>query len=176
MKINVGSTNNAKLEAVRESIAMYPQLAKADIKGFSVASEVSEQPIKLEETVRGAMNRARNAYSERECDYSIGLESGLIEVPYSKSGFMDLCACVIYDGKEFHLGLSSAWEFPKPEMMDLVSKEGLTMTEAATKLGYANDPQLGAKQGMIGILTKGRLVRKEYTKQALTMALIHLDN
>jgi non-canonical (house-cleaning) NTP pyrophosphatase len=35
---------------------------------------------------------------------------------------------------------------------------------------------LGSAEGIIGVLTKGRLTRKEYVKQAITMALINLEN
>jgi non-canonical (house-cleaning) NTP pyrophosphatase len=34
---------------------------------------------------------------------------------------------------------------------------------------------IGSEEGAIGILTKGRMTRKEYTKQALRTALIHLE-
>ena len=43
------------------------------------------------------------------------------------------------------------------------------------KLGITKNPQIGSEEGAIGIVTKGRLDRKEYTKQALRMALIHLE-
>src|SRR5207247_1757153 len=81
------------------------------VEGALVPSGVDNQPKSLEETVRGAINRAKGAI--KDADYSFGLESGLIEVPYTKTGMMDLCVCAIYDGKNIHLGLSSAFELPK---------------------------------------------------------------
>lgn len=173
MEIIVGSKNKAKVQAVEEILREYPHLASANVTGTEAASEVSDQPKTLEETIRGAMNRAKN--SHEGSDYSVGLESGLMEVPYTKSGYMDVCVCAIYDGKEFHLGLSSCWEFPDPKITELMIKEGLDMSQAINKAGLTNNPFIGSEQGAIGILTKGRTDRKEYTKQALRMALIHID-
>lgn len=174
MKIIIGTTNKAKIEAVEEMIKDYNFLAESKVEGVSVESGVSDQPLSLDETITGAMNRARSAFSD--CDYSIGLESGLMTVPKTKSGYMDLCACAIFDGKEFHLGLSSAWEFPNPEVMKLMLEDGLDMSQAINKVGLTNNPEIGSEEGAIGILTKGRLTRKEYTKQAILTALIHLEN
>ena len=173
MKIKVGSKNKAKVEAVAEIIRDYPHLKDSSVRGVEVDSGISAQPKSLDETIKGAMNRARGIFSG--CDYSIGLESGLMQVPNTKSGYMDVCVAAIYDGKEFHLGLSSAWEFPDKKITELMLHEGLDMPEAINKAGLTKNPKIGSEQGAIGILTKGRVDRKEYTKQALRTALIHLE-
>jgi len=173
MKIIVGSKNRVKVGAVEEILKEYPHLAHAEVTAVETDSSVPDQPRSLDETVRGAMNRARNAY--QACDYSIGLESGWMQVPHTKSGHMDVCVCAIYDGKEFHIGLSSAWEFPDKRITDFIIKDGMNTTEAINKAGLANNPEIGSQEGAIGMLTKGRMDRKEYTKQALRTALIHLE-
>ena len=173
MKINIGSKNHVKIEAVKETIQMYSILQNSEINGVEVISNVSEQPKSLDETLDGAKNRAKNAF--QNCNISFGIESGLIKVPFSKSGFMDICACVIYDGKEFHIGLSSAFEYPK-KVMELILKDGLDASEAFFKSGLTQNKNIGSDIGAIGFLTKGRLVRKGLTKQAIVNALIHLEN
>jgi inosine/xanthosine triphosphatase len=173
MKINIGSQNKSKVEAVKEILLDYPHLAHAAIVSMSTESGVANQPKSLDETMQGAMNRAKGAW--KDCDYSIGLESGLMHVPMSKTGYMDVCVCAIYDGKEFYFGLSSAWEFPDKKILDLMLKDGLDMSEAINRAGLTNNPKVGSEEGAIGILTKGRMDRKEYTKQALRTALIHLE-
>ena len=172
MKIIVGSKNKIKVEAVKEVLENYPHLSGAEVIEIEVPSEVADQPKSLEETVGGAMNRAKNAFDN--CDYSFGLESGLMAVPNTKSGFMDVCVCAIYDGEEFHLGLSSAWEAPRAVTSHMIDG-GLDMTQAALKAGYSSNPNLGSAEGLVGVMTKGRLTRKEYTKQSVITALIHLD-
>lgn len=173
MKINVGSKNKVKVNAVKEIISRYDFLRDARVQGIESSSDVAEQPKSLDETIKGAMNRAKNSY--KNCDLSIGLESGLMKIPYTKTGYMDVTVCAIYDGKEYHLGLSSAFEYPK-ELTRLLFEEGLTVNEATQKIGLSNEGDVGSRQGAIGILTKGRLERKEYTKQAIVTALIHLEN
>lgn len=173
LAVCVGSKNIQKVEAVREILQEYPHLADAVVSSCAASSDVSSQPKSLEETVRGAMNRAKNAF--QDCRYSFGIESGLMEVPYAKSGFMDVCVAAIFDGKEIFLGLSSAWEFPDPSVMNLMLKDGLDMAQAINKAGLTSNHAIGSAEGAIGILTRGLLNRKEYTKQALRTALIHLD-
>ena len=174
LTVIVGSKNEAKVDAVAEILLEYPHLSHAKVSGMEASSEVSNQPKSLDETIKGAMNRARNSF--KHCDYSVGIESGLMHVPHSKGGYMDVCVAVIYDGKEFHIGLSSAWEFPDTRVTDLMIKDGLDMSQAINKVGLTNNPHIGREQGAIGILTKGRLDRKAYTKQALQTALIHLES
>lgn len=173
MKIIVGSKNPSKIEAVKEIILEYPDLAGAEVSFSEADSGVSEQPLTLDETIQGAKNRAQAAYVG--CEYSVGLESGLMPVAGTKTGYFDVCVCSIYDGRNYYVGLSSAWEFPNPKIVDYIIKDGLNMTEAVYKAGWTKNKQIGYAEGAIGILTKGRLTRKEYTKQALRTALIHLE-
>ena len=170
--ITVGTKNAAKLAAVEEILEDYPDLSGFQIRGKEVDSGVSDQPISLKEIIEGAINRAKGVFEDST--YSIGIESGLMEVPYTKTGYMDVCVAAIYDGLEFHLGLSSAWECPV-EVTRLIMEEGLDMSQAAHKVGLSANMALGSQEGLIGVMTKGRLLRKEYTKQALTTALIQLE-
>lgn len=173
MKINIGSTNKVKIEAVKEILLDYSHLKDAAIFAAEVLSGVANQPKSLEETIRGAINRARSAF--KDCDYGFGIESGLMAVPNTKTGFMDVCVCAIFDGKEYHLGLSSAWEAPK-EVSNYMLNDGLNMNEAAYKAGLTKNREVGSAEGLVGIMTKGRLTRKEYTKEAIRTALIHLED
>ena len=175
MKITVGTTNEAKLSAVKETLAGYEMFTGCEISGILVQSGVADQPMSLEETVRGSQSRAVSVFKKGECDLGFGIESGLMEIQGSKTGFMDFCVCSIFDGKEFHLGISCGFECPK-EVSRLMLEEGLDMSQAANRAGLSSNPNLGSAEGLIGILTKGRITRKEYTKQAIVTALIHLEN
>jgi inosine/xanthosine triphosphatase len=148
----------------------------AELNFVSVESEVSDQPKTFEESVRGAQNRARNAFSaESECDYSIGIESGLFEIPLSDGILGDLCVCVVFNGKDFTYGFSCGMELPK-KISDLMMNDGLDMNQASNEAGLTKNPNLGEAEGLIGVLTKGRISRKRYTKQAVMTALIKLEN
>jgi inosine/xanthosine triphosphatase len=181
MKINIGTKNKIKIGALRETIAGYDFLAAAIVESVECGSAVSDQPKSLEETVCGAKNRARSAFNEgREAlsaaqgDLSAGIEDGLMPVPGSLTGFMNLCVCAFYDGKRYYLGTSAGFEYP-PLAIDLV-KKGKDINQAFYELGLTDDPKVGSARGAIGILTKNRWCRKDTVKQSIVAALIQLDN
>lgn len=173
MKVIVASGNKVKIEAVREMIVSYDLFKEASVEGFEVNSGVSNQPKSLDETIEGAVNRAKSVFSE--CDYTFGIESGLMEVREARSGFMNVCSCAIYDGKRVYLGLSSAFEYPT-KVIQIVKERGVEINDAFHASGLTEDKKIGSSGGAINILTKGRLTRKDYTKQAVLMALIQLEN
>lgn len=173
MNVVVGSKNEVKVSAVRETLARYDAFAKAEVRGLDVPSGVSEQPTSIEEIMQGAMNRARTAFVD--CDYSVGIESGLMQIPHTKSGYMDTTACALYDGKEFHMGLSPCVELPK-RVIDKAIHESMNLNDACRSAGLTDKRELGNEEGFVGILTGGRITRKEYTKQAIIMAMVHLEN
>ena len=173
MKVRIGSKNPVKIRAVKEVFSTCKIFFGAEYVSVEVSTEVSEQPKNLDELIRGAMNRARNAFVE--CDYSIGMESGLMQDPHTNTGYMDVGACAIYDGKQFHIGLSSAWEPPR-ESIAKMFKDGKNMSQVAFEIGLTNNSSIGSAEGLIGVVTKGRITRLEYTKQSVINALIHLEN
>lgn len=173
IKIAVGSTNPVKVNAVKDIVPLYDLFAEAEVISVNVPSDVSEQPKSIEETVRGAKNRALAAFEGH--DLGFGIESGLIEVPGTKTGMMDCCVCAIYDGTDYVIGISSAFECP-PQIMRLVHEKGHDLNQAFFEAGLTKNPKVGSAEGAVGLLTKGRVDRKSYTIQAITMAMIHLEN
>ena len=94
MRIIIGTTNEVKIGAVRELAPDYPCIAGASIGGVEVPSNVSDQPKTLEETMTGAINRARGAWERGQLaatdgDLAFGIESGLFAVPFTRTGHMD---------------------------------------------------------------------------------------
>ena len=172
MKVKVGTKNEAKLRAVETALSEYEIFKGVKVISIAVSSGVSDQPMSMRETVLGAKNRALKAFSG--CDYSIGLENGFVEVPGFETGYMDLGCCAIYDGKKFHLGLSSGFELPR--IVQKYVNEGLNMTDAAIKAGLTENSKIGAENGVISILSKGKIRREDYTKQSVKMALIQIEN
>jgi inosine/xanthosine triphosphatase len=174
MKIHVGSKNKTKIRAVRDAITLYPVLfTDPEIVGIDAAVDLFGHPKNIEETVKGAIDRAKNAYNN--CDYSFGLEGGLIKVPLSKSGFMEIGACAVYDGKNIHLGLSPAFEWPT-NVTKMILNGKADASQAFKQFGYTQHEKLGSVNGgAIGLLTNGRLTREDFTKYSIIMALIQLE-
>ena len=176
MILGVGTTNVIKIQAVEEVIKEYPQLAQAKIFSVAVPSEIAEQPLSLEEIITGAKNRARNAFNATHaCTYGIGIESGLFKANGVQTGFFEACICCIHDGINYHLGLSCGFEIP-PHILKLVLDKNRDLSQACYEAGITTNSKLGAAEGLIGILTKGRINRKEYTKQCIITALLQLEN
>ena len=108
-----------------------------------------------------------------ETHLSIGLESGIMHIPFTKSGYMDICMCSIFDGKEDHLGLSSGFEIPGI-IAKLILRENLDGNVAMIKAGFTDNPRVGNNEGMLGILTKGKITRQDQIEQAIANALIYI--
>lgn len=172
MKINIGTANAVKIEALREAVGESGTLKGARIAGMDTGSFVADQPKTLEETVRGAQNRAQKAFFD--CDLSVGIEDGLMAVPGTLTGFMNIGVCAFYDGKRYYLGTSAAFEYP-PRVIELVGK-GFDINQAFHMLGMTDNPKIGSSQGAIGILTRGRWTRKDTAKQAVLAAMLQLEN
>lgn len=173
MKIGIGSKSKTKINAVTELLKDYPMFN--DIEIFEVDVKIDEfgHPKTLNETITGAIDRAKQAHVGN--DYGFGIEGGLMEVPHTKSGYMEVACCAIFDGKQIHLGLSEACEWPK-KVINLILNEGMDGSQAMKAAGITNEEKIGQQKGFINIVTKGRLDRTEYNKSAVAMALIHLEN
>ncbi len=172
MKIIVGTQNRIKIEAVRETIENYDFLKGAAVEGIEAGSGVDKQPKSIDETVAGAKNRA--AAAATGADFGVGIEDGLIKVPGTLTGYMNVCVAAFYGGKRFYLGMSAGFEYP-PRAVELVEK-GLDINEAFYKMKLTDNPRIGSSRGAVGILTRNRWQRKDTVKQALVAALIQLDN
>lgn len=171
MKIALGTENPTKITALEETLQEYEQLSSAEVISSRVDTGVSEQPMTLDQTMLGAQNRARAVYSG--CDLSVGIESGFLEAPLANGGLMEVTVCAIYDGNQVHYGFSSGFNCPE-DIMKYV-RRGKNLNDAAFLAGYTSNPEVGKAEGIIGVLTRGRVTRKEYTKQAIRMALIHIE-
>ena len=51
------------------------------------------------------------------------------------------------------------------------TSEAMDLSEATVAAGYSKDGAIGSKGGLIGALTRGRVTRRDYTIQAIRMAL-----
>lgn len=164
MKIAVGSLNPVKINAAEEVFTQfYPD---TEIIGVSFETGISEQPLGLEETVRGAVERAESALEYGSI--GVGIESGLIEIPYSEVGFFDVHFCAIKDHERTTIGSSAGFEYP-PTIIAR-AKSGTDVGIAMKELTGVDD--IGRKQGAVGYLSDGVLTRKKLCRQALLAALI----
>jgi inosine/xanthosine triphosphatase len=170
MKVNVGSKNPVKIEAVKEAFSLY--FNDLIVEGFETDSRVNPQPKRLEEITDGAINRARGCFNV--CDYSVGVESGIFPVNRTLTGYMSISCSAIYDGRRIvGIGLSPAFEYPM-----FVIEEIFGQKREVGKIFDEEFKTLNISQGggPISILSQGRYLRKELHRVATFMALLPIIN
>lgn len=145
MVVNVGSSNAMKVAAARLAFARYFKRVK--VKGVNVPSGVAPQPLSFGEIARGARTRARGAF--QGCDYAVGIEAGVFRLAaVSPRPFQVTLACV-YDGAREALGAGPFFELPEKMLREIVKADG----------------------GSVAIVTRGKVKRRDVTRDAVMMAL-----
>ncbi len=173
MNIIIGSKNPEKVGAVREAIQEFISPTSLEIEEIGVQSGVSAQPKTLDETIQGAIARALAAYeSSPGYDLAFGIESGLIFLQQKKR-YLEQAVCAVYDGKEFYFGLSPGFELPQ-DISEIIEREGVEIDVAVRRTGMSENPRIGYSEGIIGILSEGKITRKDQMKQSVLMALLYL--
>ena len=195
MIIFVGSTNPVKINAVKQVFSIIFPNKNITVKSLDVSSEVSNQPIELNNVVKGAVKRAQNALEkakkifptyfenenkdedkneDKEKDeqiFSIGIEAGLVSIPFTISGYLDYQFCAIIDktGK-ISIGSNSGWEYPSEVINSIINNRDLEIADIMAKI--SGDNEIKHRGGAIGYFSKGKLKREELTRQGIFMALI----
>lgn len=182
-RVLVGSQNPVKVAAVRELLHLYPSLAhfrEEDVVPVDAFSGVRAQPKTRRETIRGAWNRAKNAISHLTLSggpaIAFGIESGVcsmaedcLDTPI-RMPLMDFTAVVVYDSTTASVGLSSFWTVPEI-VAGLLVTDGADLDRGFRQAGFTVKDRLGAEEGAVSIVTGGLVDRREYTRQAIIMAL-----
>jgi inosine/xanthosine triphosphatase len=170
MLVIVGSENPVKIKAVKNVLKSFFG-RKLRVKGVKVDLNLPKQPIGLEETIKGAIKRAKFALDfEKNVDYGIGIEAGLIKVPYTISGYMDQQITAILDRSLcLTIGASSMFELPKSIIENIIKKNSEMEEVIEEFFGIKN---IGKKQGAIGYFSYGKINRLKLTEQSVIMALI----
>lgn len=79
MRIAIGTENPTKVNAIKEAFAPF---VEGEFISTNVPSNVSVQPLTDQETLAGAINRAKNSLELEEADIGVGLEGGLVKTDY----------------------------------------------------------------------------------------------
>ena len=172
MRVLVGSANPVKIAAVRD--AFEPCFPGAVVEGIEASSGVPAQPVG-EETFAGAENRARtllalNDEQGLEAEFCVGLEGGIAQ--YRDRWFAFGVICIAAATGRLGFGVSPLFELPPGVVDDLLG--GIELGHVMDRLaGERNTKQRG---GAVGILTGGRITRRELYAQGVAMALIPFLN
>ncbi len=158
----VGSTNPAKLEAVRRALA---RLAPAcAVEAVGVPSGVGPQPVGDRETRAGAIARASAAIATTGADIGIGLEGGVIfegDLPW-------LVSWVAVVDRHGRVGEASGLRMPLPPVAASRVREGAELGDVIDALFDVHLSKQSA--GAIGLLTEGFVSRTDAFADLVAMA------
>jgi len=150
MKIIIGSKNPAKITAVKNCFTEDHEFVDLDIP-----SGVNEQPFSDEETIKGAINRAKGALNLGSGDIGIGLEGGVQETSYG----LFICnwgALAANDGEPI---IAGGARIPLPEEVAVRLRAGEELGPVMED--YANSKNVRKQEGAVGIFTNGMVNRSE---------------
>lgn len=170
-EIVVASENPVKIQAALNGFCrLFPGEA-FEVRGVSVPSGVSAQPMSSDETLQGALQRV-NAVRQvaPAANYWIGIEGGCED---SIEGMTVFAWIVVLDstGK---IGKSRTATFFLPNEVSALVRQGLELGDADDAVfGRMNSKQ---QNGSVGLLTDDVITRLTYYEQAVILALIPFKN
>jgi len=176
MKIVVASKNPVKISAAETGAKLMFPSRQIDVTGYSVPSEVADQPMTEQETRQGAFNRVKNvALLMPQADLFIAIEGGCEEQTdiHGKTHLAAFAWVMVMD-KNGQWGEARSANFYLPEAVAKLVREGM-------ELGHADDVVFGknnSKQetGAVGLLTHDAVSRMDYYVQPVALALIPIKN
>lgn len=157
MKMAVGSFNPAKVEAVR---IIFNQDELVTIK---VDSGVSEQPFSDEETIEGAVNRAKNCLNESDAELSIGLEGGVVDTKHG----MFVCNWGALVTRKNEVFIAGGARVLLPDSIANRLRAGEELGPVMDDFTQSNN--IRKKEGAIGIFTNNRVTRAEMFQHIVRM-------
>lgn len=167
-RVAVGSTNPAKLEAVRRA---FDELHRGDFELHPLETDGgADQPWGEGATRLGAIERARQALAAEDADWGIGQEGGMVRDDGGILVTSWIAACHADGG----LGLARAASFYLPgEITELV----LRGHELADAWQHARGLQeVGRNGGTVGLLTAGHIDRARLYSEAVVLAVCLASN
>lgn len=155
MNIVIGSTNQAKMTAVKNT---FPE---SDIQALRVPSGVACQPIGDEETLIGAINRAKNVRKKYPQSYAIGLEGGVMYL--QEELYLNSWGVIITPtGKQY---TAAGARIPLPSEFIQPINKGIELGELMD--AYTKKQNIGQREGAIGIFTSAYLTRSDLFTQIM---------
>jgi inosine/xanthosine triphosphatase len=166
LSVAVGSLNPVKISAAR--LALERAGFEFTLQGVAVPSGVAEQPIGLEEMVRGARRRALNARTALRAAWGVGMEGGVEFDSAGAAWLLGMVAIVTTERESLARGGQL-----------LLPPRVAARLRAGDELGPVMDELLGTsniKQGLgaVGYLTGGLITREAAFFDCFSRALAPL--
>lgn len=168
IKIGVGSKNPAKVSAVKTAFESMG-FDQVDVTSMEVPSGVSDQPFSDEETVQGALNRARGVMQKatemgEDLDYAIGLEGGVHETNLG----LFLCNWGAIVNKSGQQGVGAGHRVLLPEAIAGELRTGRELGSVIDE--WASGSNIRNKEGALGVLTRNHITRSSMFRDVVFCA------
>ena len=168
--IAIASKNPVKVQATLNGFQrMFPsETFRAEM--ISTPSGVSDQPFSNQETLQGALNRAKAAISViPEADYWVGIEGGIEDYGDEMAAF----AWIVIQSKSL-CGKGRTGSFFLPRQVAALVRDGNELGDADDLVFQKTNSK--QKNGAIGILTGNVIDRTGLYEQAVILALVPFKN
>jgi len=166
----VASTNPVKIQAAVNGFQRLFPGSELRVIAAAVPSDVAQQPMSDEETLRGALNRSANAQvAHPHAAYWIGIEGGIQPIGLEMAAF----AWIVVRSREM-MGKGRTGTFFLPPAVAELIRQGKELGEADDIVfGRANSKQ---ENGAVGLLTDNVIDRAQLYEHAMILALIPFKN
>ncbi len=184
MKVGIGSTNKAKVLAVKSAFQKLakafdrPAFLSADFLIVTTSTSIPDMPLSTEQMVEGAIERAHFTFTHfKDLDFAIGLEGGtfpLITPSLNENPQYFLQNYVyIFDGQQGFLGSSPALNLPKV-VVDALYRDHRELAEVMDELTGKTDVR--SNEGAFGVFTHDLLKRSASFEIAVINAMVPFLN
>jgi inosine/xanthosine triphosphatase len=161
--IAVGSTNLAKVAAVRRIVARtWPQ---SEVIAIAVPSGVGEMPATDAQGQAGARERAHAALQATGADLAVGLEGAVQDGPQG----MVVCNWAVIISQDGRESVAQGGRLPLPERIAQEIRQGGELGPIMDR--YTGQAESKQHQGAAGFLTRGLVPREQAFELAVAFAL-----
>ncbi len=166
MHVVITSANPVKRKSVQRAFGRVFPSQVMEFIAYPTSSGVSAQPLTEEETLQGAINRAKAAVEVYgPTAYCVGIEGGVAPIGTDMLAFAWVAICY-----QHRWGKARTASFILPKPIQRMIQSGMELGEADDRyFGTHNSKQ---NQGAIGLLTRGLIDRTSLYTPAVIMALI----
>lgn len=172
MRICAGTKNPSKLEGIKQAFSEVFKIGNIELVSVE-PTNLKPQPIGLNEILEGALRRVHASLTHKDCDFYVGVEAGVIEV--MTNTYVDIQVTLIRDSRGRQaIGFSPGFQVPN-KLMELITRNEVKELEEAVAKIY-NIVDIGEREGVIYLLSKGLINRTYLTRLSVLMALLRWIN
>lgn len=165
MKVAIASLNPVKYNATRLAFKRVFPHESFELTCLEVNHEMPRQPFG-DDTVKGAMQRAKKAQEKIQGDFAVGIEAGIYKTAF---GNFTMAWCAITNRKNI-IGLASSGSILLPDrVMQLVEEKQMELGEAVDTILGAQDTK--QKEGFSGYISKNLIDRTNHYIDMIIYAL-----